>query len=249
MKISELIQDYRKISKVANSKTLQKVAFIPNPEVVQQQQQQAQAQQAQPQQQTQQQPQQQPQQQQQPGQEPPGAPVQATPPQMAQEGQTDTLMAQFMSQVQQLPPEAQQQLAPLVQKLQSLPPEQRDPQIQQILQQLSGAGAQQTQAAPQQGMEAQASGEEDLYAAMQGAQPQPEQPQGGGLPQPSPQEQAAQDAGDAESSAIQAKNELDNVKVTLTVRELLDLVGKGTATASLLKVKQLADTHQQKMDQ
>jgi molecular chaperone DnaK (HSP70) len=48
---------------------------------------------------------------------------------------------------------------------------------------------------------------------------------------------------------IEAKNELDNVRVSLTVRELLDLVGKGSATASLLKVKQLADTHKQKMDQ
>ena len=59
----------------------------------------------------------------------------------------------------------------------------------------------------------------------------------------------SQEIQQAQSSADQTTNELDNVKVTLSVRELLDLVGKGTATASLLKVKQLADTHQQKMDQ
>lgn len=66
---------------------------------------------------------------------------------------------------------------------------------------------------------------------------------------PQQQDPAAEDAAQAEQSAIEAKNELDNVKVTLSVRELLDLVGKGSATASLLKVKQLADTHQQKMEQ
>jgi hypothetical protein len=69
------------------------------------------------------------------------------------------------------------------------------------------------------------------------------------MPQQDLSEQAGQDAAQAEASAIEAKNELDNVKVTLSVRELLDLVGKGSATASLLKVKQLADTHQQKMEQ
>lgn len=66
---------------------------------------------------------------------------------------------------------------------------------------------------------------------------------------PQPQEVGQQDADTATSAADEAKNELDNVRVSLTVRELLDLVGKGTATASLLKVKQLADTHKQKMDQ
>jgi hypothetical protein len=81
---------------------------------------------------------------------------------------------------------------------------------------------------------------------MQGMQGAPQE-----LPQqqPAPEEQAMQDADNAEASAVEAKNELDNVRVSLTVRELLDLVGKGSATASLLKVKQLADTHKQKMDQ
>jgi hypothetical protein len=64
-----------------------------------------------------------------------------------------------------------------------------------------------------------------------------------------PSQQAEEDATQAENSAVEAKNELDNVRVSLSVRELLDLVGKGSATASLLKVKQLADTHQQKMEQ
>jgi hypothetical protein len=85
-----------------------------------------------------------------------------------------------------------------------------------------------------QGMVAQASMEEMLLAQQQGG---------------APQEDPTQDAQAAENSAIEAKNELDNVKVTLSVRELLDLIGKGSATASLLKVKQLADTHQQKMEQ
>jgi len=152
-----------------------------------------------------------------------------------------------------MPPGIQQQLAPLVQQYQQLPEGQRQqaaPQLAQqintILQQSQQQG--QPQEAPQQGMVAQAA-DEDLYAAaMQGgavpeaASPASTQPQGS-------LQGAAQDTAQAEASAIEAKNELDNVKVTLTVRELLDLVGKGTATASLLKVKQLADTHQQKMDQ
>jgi hypothetical protein len=92
-------------------------------------------------------------------------------------------------------------------------------------------------------MQAQASAEDEMYAQMM-------QQQGGqqGPPQ-DPQQQLQADADTAQASATEATNELDNVKVTLTVRELLDLVGKGTATASLLKVKQLADTHKQKMDQ
>jgi len=103
-------------------------------------------------------------------------------------------------------------------------------------------------------MVAQAGAEEDMYMAMQGQQggdpqaAQPQDPSQGGAMPPAP-DPAAQDASQAEASAIEAKNELDNVKVTLTVRELLDLVGKGSATASLLKVKQLADTHEQKMEQ
>ena len=111
--------------------------------------------------------------------------------------------------------------------------------------QQQGGGA---QPPPQQGgMEAQAA-DEDLYAAAQQGMPSGD-PMGGGGDMFPPQDPADADAEHAEASAVEAKNELDNVKVTLSVRELLDLVGKGSATASLLKVKQLADTHKQKMDQ
>jgi hypothetical protein len=98
-----------------------------------------------------------------------------------------------------------------------------------------------------QGLEAQAA--DDMFGAQDPSGMSPQgMPQGmpeGGAPQGDP----SQDAEQAETAALEAKNELDNVRVSLTVRELLDLVGKGTATASLLKVKQLADTHKQKMEQ
>jgi hypothetical protein len=144
-------------------------------------------------------------------------------------------MDEVMNAAQQLPPEIQQQVQPLLQQLQSLPPEQREQQLGMILQQMMPQGT-------PAGMEAQAGMEEDLLMAAQQQQPQ----------QPSsmmPQEQAqSEDAASAEASAVEAKNELDNVRVNLSVRELLDLIGKGSATASLLKVKQLADQHNQKME-
>jgi hypothetical protein len=148
-------------------------------------------------------------------------------------------MVEIMAAVQKLPPEAQQQISPILEKLQNMPTEQREQHLSELLQELqqSMGGSQSP------GMEAQAA-DEDLYAAAQ------QQGLGGQeeIPAP-PQDPAAEDAQQAEASAIEAKNELDNVKVTLSVRELLDLIGKGSATASLLKVKQLADTHKQKMDQ
>jgi len=241
MKIAELIADYSKIVK----KSSHKLAFVPNPEVAAQQQQQQQQQQA-AQQQAQTQPQQAPPQ-------APQAPAAPQQPQQAppQGGQGGSLMDEVMAVVQQLPPEVQQQIAPMLQQLQSLPPDQREQHLAELLQQLQQGGGQPQgqpqgqplQAPPQQGMVAQAS-EEDLYAAMQGMQPGGEAP-----PMEPPQDTSTEDAAHAEASAVEAKNELDNVRVSLTVRELLDLVGKGTATASLLKVKQLADTHKQKMDQ
>jgi hypothetical protein len=160
-------------------------------------------------------------------------------------------MAEVMAEVQKLPPEAQQQIAPVLQKLQALPPDQLEQHLQGLLEQMHQmeGGAPQG-GAPQPGMEAQAAEGEDMFTAMQGMQGQPqpsEQPPE--MQQASPEQQAMQDGDDAESSAVEAKNELDNVRVSLTVRELLDLVGKGSATASLLKVKQLADTHKQKMEQ
>ena len=80
---------------------------------------------------------------------------------------------------------------------------------------------------------------------MMGGEQQQDPSMGGGQPQGEPQDEGA---ASAEESAIAAKNELDNVRVTLSVRELLDLIGKGSATASLLKVQQLADAHNQKME-
>jgi hypothetical protein len=152
----------------------------------------------------------------------------------------------LIGMVQQLPPQMQQELMPVIQQLQAMPPEQQQQQIPMIiqalqmqLQQMQGGGMQPQD--PSQGapMEAQAA-DEDLYAAAQGALPDT-----AAMP-PQQEEDAAEQAA---ASADSSKNELDNVRVSLTVRELLDLVGKGTATATYLKVKQLADTHKQKMEQ
>jgi hypothetical protein len=250
MKIAELIESYNQIAKPALTKSAAlKRAFVPNPNVAppqpqgdpQQQQQQGQPQQAPPQ----------PPQQQQAPPQPAPQPPQASPERQPSQagGETSPLMAEVLAEVQKLPPEAQQQIAPILEKLQSMPPDQLDQYLQSLLAQMHQmeAGGQ-PQAAPQQGMIAQAAEGEDMYTAMQGMQGMQQDPSAGGQPQ-APQEQAMQDADHAESSAIEAKNELDNVRVSLTVRELLDLVGKGSATESLLKVKQLADTHKQKMEQ
>ena len=227
MKIAELLENYNSLTKKA-SKTVIKKAFVPNPEIAAQGQPQPGAQP----------PQGQPQQPQQ------AAPAQAQPA-------SGTLMDEVMAAAQQLPPQVQQQVAPMLQQLQSLPPEQREQQLMQLLQQLQ---TQQPQGMPPQGgMTAQASAEEDMYAAMQGGGDMYGGGQEAAMPQQDPaamqQASGTEDADNAEASAVEAKNELDNVRVSLTVRELLDLVGKGSATASLLKVKQLADTHKQKMEQ
>lgn len=240
MKIAELLENYNSLTKKA-SKTVIKKAFVPNPEIAAQGQPQpgAQPPQGQPQQPQQAAPPQgQPQQPQQ------AAPAQAQPA-------SGTLMDEVMAAAQQLPPQVQQQVAPMLQQLQSLPPEQREQQLMQLLQQLQ---TQQPQGMPPQGgMTAQASAEEDMYAAMQGGGDMYGGGQEAAMPQQDPaamqQASGTEDADNAEASAVEAKNELDNVRVSLTVRELLDLVGKGSATASLLKVKQLADTHKQKMEQ
>jgi hypothetical protein len=239
MKIAELLENYNSLTKKA-SKTVIKKAFVPNPEIAAQGQPQqgAQPPQGQPQPQQAAPPQGQPQQPQQ------AAPAQAQPA-------SGTLMDEVMAAAQQLPPQVQQQVAPMLQQLQSLPPEQREQQLMQLLQQLQ---TQQPQGMPPQGgMTAQASAEEDMYAAMQGGGDMYGGGQEAAMPQQDPaamqQASGTEDADNAEASAVEAKNELDNVRVSLTVRELLDLVGKGSATASLLKVKQLADTHKQKMEQ
>ncbi len=136
-------------------------------------------------------------------------------------GQSDQMMQQVMQMIQQLPPEVQGEAQQALQQVQQLPPEQQGQALQQI--------AQGIQEMTQQG----------------GQQPgQAGQPQGAGQP--------GQTAGDQVGSAnpeghVQAENQLDNTKVTLTVRELMDLTSGGSATKSLLAVKQLADTHNQKM--
>jgi hypothetical protein len=246
MKIAELLEEYGKVTKKQlQKKAFVKTAFVPNPDVMAQQQ--SQQQPAPQQQQAQQQPAPQQQQQAAPPQAQPGQPVQAQSPQ-AQPGEGQSLMPQVMQELQKLPQDVQQQLAPLLQQLQAMPAEQREPQLEQLLQQMQQIEQGQPPTAaqqPQQGMVAQAGAEEDMLAAMQGGQPQ-------GTPQPGesvPQAPGAQDAEHVEASAVEAKNELDNVRVSLTVRELLDLTGKGAATESFLKVKQLADTHKQKMEQ
>jgi hypothetical protein len=261
MKIAELLQSYDEIAKTrtynkAVKIAAEKIAFVPNPNIPPPQPGQP-VQQALPQ--GQQDPQQQAAMQQQAapqpdpsqGQPPQQPPQQAAPAQAPQQPQADangngTLMDEVMNALQQLPPQVQQQIAPIIQNLQAMPPEQREQELAQILEQVAseaGTGAPATQ---QQGMEAQASEEEAKQAEMDPAMMQQMM---AAQPAQDSQQQAADDAAQAENSAIEAKNELDNVRVTLSVRELLDLVGKGSATASLLKVKQLADTHQQKMDQ
>jgi len=268
MKIAELLQSYNKIAKnreyIKQTKSsAEKVAFVANPNVPPPQpgqpvQQGLPAGQQDPQQQAMMQQQQAAAQQQPAQQDPQQQAMMQQQPQQAPQAQGDansngTLMDEVMAAFQQLPPEAQQQVAPILQQLQGLPPEQREQHLSELLQQV--AGAQQSQGQPQgqpQGMVAQAAFEDQYVDPSQqlGMDPsqQPAMDQAA-MPMQDSQEQAAEDASQAEASAIEAKNELDNVKVTLSVRELLDLVGKGSATASLLKVKQLADTHQQKMEQ
>lgn len=76
---------------------------------------------------------------------------------------------------------------------------------------------------------------------------QPAQAQGDQA-QASPQPQADQSGASAEQAAFSAENTLDNTKITLSVRELLDLSNGGKATQSLLKIKQMADAHNKKME-
>jgi len=138
------------------------------------------------------------------------------PPQGGAPGGENPLMAQIEQAVQQMPPEAQQQIMPALQQIMQLPPEQQQPQLEQIAQQLGIGG--------------------DDPAA-QGGDPA----QQGSDPSAPPQE--------ATDGNVNAENQLDNTQVTLTVRELLDLISKGSASASLMKVKQMAHQHNAKMQQ
>jgi hypothetical protein len=138
-------------------------------------------------------------------------------------------------------PEAQQQdgqleqaYQQLSQALSSVPPEVQG-QIEPMLQQL--------QQLPPQEQLGQIN--ELIQQLGQGAGGQP-----GAEQTPAAPEQAAPE-GDGmvpTEGHVNAENSLDNTKVTLSVRELLDLSSGGKATQSLLKVKQMAEAHNKKME-
>lgn len=125
--------------------------------------------------------------------------------------------------------QAYQQLS---QTLSSVPPEVQS-QIGPMLQQL--------QQLPPQDQLAQINGL--IQQLGQGA------PQTGTEQQAAPaQAEAGQEGTVPTEGHVNAENSLDNTKVTLSVRELLDLSSGGKATQSLLKVKQMAETHNKKME-
>jgi hypothetical protein len=129
------------------------------------------------------------------------------------QGQLEQAYAQLSQLLSSVPPEMQEQLAPMLQQLQQLPPEQQLEQISSIL------------------------------PALQ------QQAQGGEQSAQQPPEQSAQPTEEVnEQGHLNAENSLDNTKVTLSVRELLDLSSGGKATQSLLKVKQMAEAHNKKME-
>ena len=163
-----------------------------------------------------------------------GAPQQQGQPQQGggQGGDPNAQMMQaVMQMVQGLPPEVQQQAQQAIQQVQSLPPDQQGQALQQIaqgLQQMSGQGG--------QGGEMQSTIGGDPAAAAAGGDPS--------------QGQASQQPGAANTAGhVRAENELDSKTVTLSVRELMDITSGGSATKALLAVKQLADTHNTKMQQ
>jgi hypothetical protein len=133
-------------------------------------------------------------------------------------------------QVQQKMQQAQQQTQQL---LQQLPPEAQQ-QAQQQLQQVQ-------QLAPQEQLQALEQINQGLQQMAQQAQQQKPQGQGG---DPNAQQQPQQPGQEQlPPGHLQAENDLDNTKVTLSVRELMDLTSGGKATQSHLKVKQLVDSH------
>lgn len=141
-------------------------------------------------------------------------------PSQQQQGGGGDPMQQLMAQ---LPPE-------MAQQIQQLPPEQQQQALQQVMQQMQGG---------------QGGGDPS-----QGGQPQGGA--GGGDPsqqgqQGNPGSATNQDGTANTNGHIQAENQLDNTKVTLSVRELMDITSKGGASEALFKVKQLAGQHNQKM--
>lgn len=114
------------------------------------------------------------------------------------------------------------QLPPEVgQQIKQLPPEQQQQALQQVMQQMQGGGG----------------GEQT------GGQGQDPNAQQGGDPGAT----TAQDGSANVNGHVKAENQLDNTQVTLTVRELMDITSGGKATQSLLKVKQMASQHNNKM--
>lgn len=167
-----------------------------------------------------------------PGGQPPqgGDPSQGGQPPQGGGDPNAQLMQQVMQQVQALPPDVQQQIAPQLQQVQQLPPDQQGQALQQLaqgLQQMGGQGGGQ----PQGGDPSQ-----------QGGQPQDPSQQGG-----DPGSMSQQDGSANPNGHVKAENQLDNTQVTLTVRELMDITSGGKATQSLLKVKQMASQHNSKM--
>lgn len=123
------------------------------------------------------------------------------------------------------PTQAEQQLEPLYQQLdqlmQSSPPEVQQ-QLQQQMQEIE-------QLPPDQQVQA-------IEQLLQQAQQQPPPPQ-------QPQEEPAQQ----DPNEAQLDKTLDDTKVTVSVRQLLDLTSGGKATQSQLKTKQMVDAHNQKL--
>lgn len=145
---------------------------------------------------------------------------QSQPGQNAQAGQAAGQSQQLMQQISQMA----QQMPPEVQQ-----------QVQQAMQQIQ-------QLPPDQ----QAQALQQVAQGMQQMTQQGGQPQGGGASQ---QQQGGTNQEQLPPGHMQAENDLDNTRVTLTVRELMDLTSGGKATQSHLKVKQLVDSHNQKMQQ
>ena len=134
-------------------------------------------------------------------------------------------------QVQESENQLEQAYGQLSQLLSSAPPE---------MQQQLGPMLQQMQQLPPDQQLQQINSIVQALSQQGGAQPQEAQ---GGAPaeaQAAPQEEA--------EGHLNAENNLDNTKVTLSVRELLDLSSGGKATQSLLKVKQMAEAHNKKME-
>jgi hypothetical protein len=141
------------------------------------------------------------------------------PEAMQQEQQLQQLVGQVQQALASQPPQVQQQIQGFLGQLASFPPAEQIAQLSNIASQLSA------QAQPATQEQAPASTENNMQAPADAA-----------------------GATEAEQPGFAAENSLDNTKVTLSVRELLDLSSGGKATQSFLKVKQMAEAHNKKME-